>query len=116
MTSPRPTPPRASTPSKREHVSPAQSDADMHILPWKRLMSLHFYHGNDDDLYLLLAMGPFSFFFFYHFLFLKRNGAGHLISMETGHGSAHLRPQLMMHPRRHICFQAAGQSVLLYNI
>lgn len=34
----------------------------------------------------LLAMGPFSFFFFIISFFLKRNGAGDLISMETGHG------------------------------
>jgi hypothetical protein len=35
-------------------------------------MSLHFYHGNDDDLYLLLAMGPFSFFFFLSFPFSQK--------------------------------------------
>lgn len=76
MTSPRPTPRRASTPSKREHLARPESDADMHILPWKRLMSLHFYHGNDDDLYLLLAMGPFSFFFLIISFFSKGTEQG----------------------------------------
>lgn len=59
-----------------------------------------------------LAMGPFSFFFFIISFSLKRNGAGDLISMETGHGNAHLRPQLMMHPRRHICFIRGGTKCI----
>lgn len=110
MISPRPTPRRASTPFKRDISRPPRERCSYACPTLEAPNAPAFYHGNDDDSYLLLAMGPF-FFSFFSFLF-KGTEQWDLISMETGHGNAHLRPYVMMHPRRHICSLSGGTKCI----